>query len=142
MNLKLKSILLDLIRLALAFIFIISSIEKMKNPYAFALSVDAYQIFPNWIINLSVLLIPWFELFIAFGLIFRYKLKANLILYILLMLLFTLLVVVAIIKGLDIECGCYGESSSKVGLTKLLENILIMIGCFILYFFNIKGQSN
>ncbi len=139
MNIKL--ILLDIIRLILAFIFILSSIEKLKDPYAFALSVDAYQIFPDWIINLSALLIPWFELFIGFGLIFKYKLKANLIFYIFLMFSFTILVIIAMIKGLDIECGCYGESSSKVGVTKLLENILIMIGGLVVYLFYFGEQK-
>lgn len=133
MNLKIKKLLLDTIRLTLAFIFILASIEKLKNPYAFALSIDAYEVFPDLIINISTLLIPWFEMFIAFGLIFKFKLKANLILYNFLMFSFTILVIIAMMKGLDIECGCYGESSSKVGLTKLIENIFIILACSIIY---------
>lgn len=142
MKLNIKIILFDIIRLILAFIFVLSSIEKLKDPYAFALSVDAYQVFPDWIVNLSTLLIPWLELFIAFGLIFKFKLRANLILFGSLMIMFTLLVVIAMIKGLDIECGCYGESSSKVGLTKLVENILIIIGCSILYSYYFIVERN
>ncbi len=70
MNSKFKIILYDLIRYALAFLFILASIEKLKNPYAFALSIDAYQIFPDWITNISTFFIPWLELFIGFGLLF------------------------------------------------------------------------
>lgn len=127
MNSKFKIILYDLIRYALAFLFILASIEKLKNPYAFALSIDAYQIFPDWITNISTFFIPWLELFIGFGLLFKFKLQANLYLYFVLMISFTILVLIAIIKGLDIECGCFGESSSKVGLIKLIENTFIII---------------
>ena len=141
MKLNMKIILFEIIRLILAFIFVLSSIEKLKDPYAFALFVDAYQVFPDWIVNLSTLLIPWLELFIAFGLIFKFKLRANLILFGSLMIMFTLLVVIAMIKGLDIECGCYGESSSKVGLVKLVENFIIILSCLILYY-HIHVQNN
>lgn len=134
MNLKVKEFLSDLIRLIIAFVFILSSIEKLKNPFAFALAIDAYGIFPDFLINFFTLIIPWLELFIGFGLIFKFKLKANLVLYFLMILGFTFLVLFAIIKGLNIECGCYGESSSKIGFTKLLENILLMTGCLFVYF--------
>ncbi|MCX8057658.1 MAG: hypothetical protein N3F03_08630 [Ignavibacteria bacterium] len=127
MKLKLKTYSLEFIRLVLAFLFILASIEKLKNPFAFALSIDAYRIFPEFFVNMSVLIIPWLELFVGFGLLFNYKLRLNLFVYLFLMVTFTLLVVFAVIKGLDIECGCFGESSSKVGLKKIFENLLIIL---------------
>lgn len=132
MKLKIRTYSLELIRLILAFLFILAAIEKLKNPFAFALTIDAYQIFPSFFINIATTLIPWFELFIGFGLLFNFKIKANLYLYFVLMIAFTILVVVAITKGLDIECGCFGESSSKVGFSKILENLLIILGNIIL----------
>lgn len=136
MKTKLRVLILDLVRYALAFLFVLAAIEKIKDLYAFALVIDSYKIFPPIIVNVSTILIPWLELFIGFGLIFRFKLKANLLLYLLLMFTFTTLVSLALIKGLDIECGCYGENSSKIGLTKLFENILIIIGCLTVYLYN------
>lgn len=127
MKSKIQKYFLEIIRFVLAFLFILAAVEKLKNPYAFALSIDAYQIFPEWITNISTFLIPWLEIFIGFGLLFKFKLKANLYLYLFLMVVFTLLVLIAMIKGLDIECGCYGESSTKIGLVKLFENILIIV---------------
>ncbi len=132
MKLKIKTYSLELIRLILAFLFILAAIEKLKNPFAFALTIDAYQIFSSFFINIATTLIPWFELFIGFGLFFNFKVKANLYLYFVLMVAFTILVVVAIIKGLDIECGCFGENSSKVGLSKIFENLFIILGNIVL----------
>lgn len=138
---KFRSLLLTLLRLILALIFLIAAIEKIKSPEAFALSIDAYGIFSNWIINILTVFIPWMELFISFGLIFKFKLRANLVLYVFLMSAFTLIVAYAMIIGLDIECGCFGDSSEKVGWKKILENALIIFGAVILIF-NEKTSSS
>ena len=126
MKIELKKYSLEILRLVLAFIFILSALEKFKSLESFALNVDAYQIFPAIVVNLIVVIIPWLELFVGFGLLFKFKLRANLLLYLILMICFTILVVIAMIKGLDIECGCFGESSTKVGLVKIIENMMII----------------
>jgi hypothetical protein len=48
------------------------------------------------------------------------------------MISFTILVFIAMIKGLDIDCGCFGESSTKVGVQKVAENMIIVLGNLIL----------
>jgi len=126
MKIELKKYSLEILRLILSFIFILSALEKFKSLESFALNVDAYQIFPAIVVNLIVVIIPWLELFVGFGLLFKFKLRANLLLYLILMICFTILVVIAMIKGLDIECGCFGESSTKVGLVKIIENMMII----------------
>lgn len=138
---KFRSLLLTLLRLMLAMIFLIAAIEKLKSPQDFALSIDAYGIFNNLIINFLTIFIPWLELFIAFGLIFQFKMRSNLVLYIFLMSAFTLIVAYAMVIGLDIECGCFGDSSEKVGWKKILENALIIFGAVILLF-NEKTDSS
>ncbi len=136
MKIEFKKVLLELIRIFLAFLFIFSALEKFKSLENFALSVDAYQIFPAILVNLITIVIPWLELFVGFGLLFKFKLRANLILYFILMVSFTILVIIAIIKGLDIECGCFGESSTRVGVYKLIENLtIILLNLILLKFF-------
>lgn len=126
MKIELKKYIFEFLRLILAFLFILSALEKFKSLENFALNVDAYQIFSTSLVNLITLIIPWLELFIGFGLLFKFKLKANLILYLFLMFSFTTMIFIAMIKGLDIECGCFGESSTKVGIYKLIENLIIV----------------
>lgn len=132
MKIELKKYSFEILRLILAFIFILSALEKFKSLESFALNVDVYQIFPAIVVNLIVVIIPWLELFIGFGLLFKFKLRANLLLYLILMIGFTILVVIAMIKGLDIECGCFGESSTRVGVQKIVENMIIILGNLIL----------
>ncbi|MEJ5304495.1 MAG: MauE/DoxX family redox-associated membrane protein [Ignavibacteria bacterium] len=128
MKINFKKYLIEIIRLTFAFLFIISALEKFKSIENFALNVDAYQIFPSLLVNFIAVIIPSLELFIGFGILFKFKLKANLFLYLILMISFTILIIIAMFKGLDIDCGCFGESSVKVGFEKLAENILIIIG--------------
>lgn len=135
MKIEVKNILFEIIRIILAFLFILSALQKLRSLENFALSVDAYQIFAATLVNLITLIIPWLELFVGFGLLFRYKLKANLILYLIMMISFTILVFIAMVKGLDIECGCFGESSAKVGFIKLVENFIIIFLNLILLIF-------
>ena len=41
-----------------------------------------------------------------------------------LMAVFTLAVLAALVRGLDIECGCFGTAdASQVGVVKVLENL-------------------
>jgi putative oxidoreductase len=132
MKIEIKKYSLELIRLILAFLFILSALQKFKSLETFALSVDAYQIFPAFLVNLITIIIPWLELFIGTGLLFKYKLQSNLIFYLFMMISFTILVFIAMIKGLDIDCGCFGESSTKVGVQKVAENMIIVLGNLIL----------
>ena len=127
MKIEIKKYSLELIRLILAFLFILSALQKFKSLETFALNVDAYQIFPAFLVNLITIIIPWLELFIGTGLLFKYKLQSNLIFYLFMMISFTILVFIAMIKGLDIDCGCFGESSTKVGLAKIMENLVIIV---------------
>jgi len=132
MKIEIKKYSLELIRLILAFLFILSALQKFKSLETFALSIDAYQIFPSFLVNLITIIIPWLELFIGTGLLFKYKLQSNLIFYLFMMISFTILVFIAMIKGLDIDCGCFGESSTKVGVQKVAENMIIVLGNLIL----------
>lgn len=48
------------------------------------------------------------------------------------------MVLTAILRGLDIDCGCFGTSDGqKVGLLKIGENIgLIILSLYIFFFGN------
>jgi len=140
MNEKLKSLLIKMFRYILAFIFLVSALEKFKSLENFALSIDAYRIFGEGLINFLTITVPSIELFIAFAIIFDYRLTSTLFLYLIMMLSFTALVIFAMIKGLDISCGCFGESSTKVGIKKLIENLLIIVVNILVLRFELKKE--
>lgn len=134
-----NKLFLLIFRYVLGFIFIYASIEKIYDPQEFATAIARYDLIPNYLINFLSVLIPWIELVCGFGLIFGYYLKENAIIYLVLMTVFTLLVLISMIRGLDISCGCFGsEEATKVGMLKLTENIGILLIAIYVFIFTIK----
>ncbi|MBM4175207.1 MAG: DoxX family membrane protein [Ignavibacteria bacterium] len=130
------------IRFFLGFVFIYASMNKISSPGEFALSISNYQLFPNFLINFTAVFIPWLELVCGFGLIFGFHLRENAFVYLSLLITFTLLIALSMIRGLDIECGCFGsEDSSKVGFLKILENLALILLSAYLFHTSIKEKS-
>jgi hypothetical protein len=49
---------------------------------------------------------------------------------------FTILIIVAMLRGLDISCGCFTQdpSADKIGYKKILENIgMILLGIYLIF---------
>ena len=50
--------------------------------------------------------------------------------------IFILAIIISLLRGLDISCGCFGtKSGSKIGLLKVLENVgLFLLGIILIVF--------
>jgi len=122
------------IRFFLGFIFIYAAIGKISAPHEFAVAISDYQLFPDFSINFLAVFVPWLEMVCGFGLLFGVYIKENSMIYLSLMTMFTIAIIISLLRGLDIECGCFGsEDSSKVGIVKIGENIvLIFLALFVL----------
>ncbi|MGE5431578.1 MAG: MauE/DoxX family redox-associated membrane protein [Syntrophomonadaceae bacterium] len=140
---KLKNILTNeylllAARVALGVIFIIAGMEKISGPDAFARAIYDYKIFPEALINFFAVAIPWVEVVSGLLLVFGILARENAAIISSLLLMFIILVVISISRGLNIECGCFGTASgSRVGWQKVLENSgLLILGTYIMYFGN------
>ncbi|HPN38940.1 MAG TPA: MauE/DoxX family redox-associated membrane protein [Melioribacteraceae bacterium] len=128
------------LRFLLGIVFIFAGIEKINSPNSFFNSINNYKIFSDYISYSIVLILPWLELFIGILLIFNKYIKECLTIYMILLILFNILVFSAIIRGLNIDCGCYGNSINvKASYTKIAENFgLFFIALYLfLYYKNI-----
>lgn len=130
-----NDILQFLVRFALGFLFIAVSIGKVASPGSFANEIGNYLIFPEFSLNIIALIMAWFELLIGFLLITGIRVKANALLVSILMIIFNVLVLSAMIRGLDINCGCYSNiGAQKVGWTKIMENTATLLLSAFLFF--------
>lgn len=129
MNLiKNNSIIYLVARLIVGAIFIAFAADKVTDPSTFANSISNYNIMPEPSINIMAIILPWVEMVVGLMLIFGVKVKANAFIATALLFVFTLAVVSALARGLDISCGC-SSNSPKVGWEKVLENTgLILCG--------------
>ena len=126
--------LLLIIRIILGFIFIYAGAEKISDPEAFAISISNYRLLPAVAINFFAIILPWIELVAGILLIFGIAVKENSSILFSMLLVFTIAIVISLFRGLSIDCGCFGKGT-QIGLYKLGENTLMIIGNILLMIF-------
>jgi uncharacterized membrane protein YphA (DoxX/SURF4 family) len=133
-NLFSNKYLLLVLRFTISFIFIYAGIEKIANPETFAISISNYRLFPISIINFFAITLPWIELVSGILLLFGIAVKENSSIIFSFLLVFTIAIIISLFRGLSIDCGCFGKGT-QIGLMKLGENTLMIIGSFLLIVF-------
>ncbi|HET9886008.1 MAG TPA: MauE/DoxX family redox-associated membrane protein, partial [bacterium] len=121
-----------ILRIALGALFLAAALPKLQDPAAFAKSVANYHLLPETPGRILALVLPPLELLVgAFLILGIFDAGASAIAFSL-MLIFTLAVGAALARGLDISCGCFEtEGGSKVGMKKIVENLLLIAAAWI-----------
>lgn len=117
------------VRLALAFIFIYASLDKILNPGEFAKTIFNYQVLPGVLINLAALILPWLELILGACLLLNRFMTGASSLAAVLLIVFIGLILFNLARGLDISCGCFSTNPAEGPMDKLtlLRDILFLI---------------
>ena len=123
-----------MIRIILGLMFIYAGAEKISDPEAFAISISNYRLLPTAAINFFAIILPWIELVAGILLIFGIAVKENSSILFSMLLVFTIAIVISLFRGLSIDCGCFGKGT-QIGLYKLGENTLMIIGNILLMIF-------
>ncbi len=97
-----------LARLVLAGVFLWAGAQKARHPQLFALDLEAYRLLPATVILPIAYYLPWLEIATGISLLVPGLRRAALGLAILLLLIFTLMLSIAWLRGLSINCGCFG----------------------------------
>lgn len=123
-----KYILL-IIRLIIGGLFIYSAITKIIDTDYFVKSLYNYRLLPEVSLNFFALFIPWLELLIGCLLVLGIFVRESALIGSILMIIFIAAIGIAVARGLDIECGCFGtRDGSRVGVLRILEDLLILLG--------------
>lgn len=118
-------------RIVLGAVFMYASFDKMANPETFAKIIDNYHLLPYQLVNALAIFLPWLELITGLLLITGKWIKGSLLLYNILLVVFIIALSQALIRGLDISCGCFSvnpSSTSEVWLRILEDIILLFVG--------------
>ncbi|MBS1493630.1 MAG: DoxX family membrane protein [Bacteroidetes bacterium] len=122
-------------------VFLYASYNKLFDQVGFAKSVYAYKFLPDFLVNITAIIVPSLEfiagLFLMFGL-FR---KGSSLIIIILLSVFLIALVQAYLRGLDIDCGCFGSNpedkvTSADLLIRIFEDILLLLGAIIIFKFS------
>jgi uncharacterized membrane protein YphA (DoxX/SURF4 family) len=114
-------------RLFLGGVYIVAGAVKIPDPGQFAQAVANYRILPHEAINMVAITLPWIEVLAGAFLILGIWWKASAWLINCMTLVFIVAITSAVMRGLDIECGCFGTVGGRsAGLTAILEDVLLL----------------
>ena len=133
MKYDLKNMLVLICRIFLGFLFIYASLEKILQPEEFAKQVGYYKALPFGLENLLAILLPWTELIVGICLLAGLLVDGATLLSIIMNLVFILAISQAMIRGIDITCGCFKVSadSENLGLHTIIRDIIFLIMSFV-----------
>lgn len=124
-----NTIIILVCRILLGTVFIVASIDKIANTNNFITSILNYKIVDITLATVAATFLPPLELLTGICLILGIYPKASSIIITSLLFIFTIFVISALVRGLDISCGCFSQDPNvdRIGYKKIIENFVLMI---------------
>ncbi len=108
-----KQVLYHLCRLLLAGVFLYAGFLKGRDPVAFAGSIASYQILPYAFNYLVAATLPFVELLGGTLLLLNRRVRPALLVLFGLNSVFMLALVSLLLRGLDVDCGCFHPAGEE-----------------------------
>jgi uncharacterized membrane protein YphA (DoxX/SURF4 family) len=138
---KTGRILLIVGRIVLAAIFLAAGVSKLKPlagmPWTvasvktslamFAMGVDSYQILPTSAVSPLAHFLPFFEIVLAIWLLSGFALRVSSLLSTLAICVFIYAMFSAWHRHLTINCGCFGQGGTPIGLWDMIRDAVIFL---------------
>ena len=133
---------LVVLRVALAIVFLYAAYMKLREPWLmFAMSIDAYQILPEWAALTLGRILPWLELALGLLLATGFGLRYSAASASILLGVFFAVMVRAYVMGMKIDCACFGLGDVIGPRTLVRDGVLLVlsVGLTILAMRNGRG---
>ncbi len=122
----LRRALILVARLGLGAVFLFAAYSKLKLPWiSFAATIYAYQLLPDDAVVFVARVLPWFELLLGILLILGIQLRWVAAAATVLLLAFFAVLVRSYVRGMDIDCGCFGPGDRLSWKTLVREGLLV-----------------
>ena len=129
-NLSQRSLLALFSRIVLGVVLIYASIDKIIHPEAFAKLIGNYNVLPFGLENVVAIILPTLELIVGCCLILGIMLDGSAIITAGMMIVFIFALSQAMIRGIDVSCGCFNvseaEKGSQIGFRRIIEDIIFL----------------
>jgi len=117
---------------ALGAVFLYAAWLKLRDSWAlFAMTIDSYKVLPTWAVELTARVLPWGELCLGVLLIAGVWRRISTTIASLLLTAFLGLMVRALLKGMQIDCGCFGPGEKISWLTLVRDSGLLAAAVFL-----------
>ena len=100
-----------LCRVGLGVLFVFSAWGKVADPGLFASIVMRYEILPEFAVGLFSLTLPMVELLVGLAFVCTKWTRETALLATGMLMMFLIALMVAVVRGLEIDCGCFGISA-------------------------------
>lgn len=117
-----------LVALAISSLLLISAFAHLSNPYQFFSSILKYDLLPSPAAKLSAACLPFVHLAVAGLLLTGVAQRTAFQLGAALFATYGVVQLSALVRGLKVDCGCFGPSTSLIGP----QSILLAMGAAIL----------
>jgi uncharacterized membrane protein YphA (DoxX/SURF4 family) len=125
-----RSVIALLCRVILGVILIYASIDKIVHPAEFAKAIGNYNVLPFGLENLLGIVLPILELLVGTCLVLGIMLDGSAIIAAGMMTVFIIALSQAMIRGIDINCGCFKvtveNGGHQVGIRRIIEDFLFL----------------
>lgn len=107
--------------------------DMQRAPLVLALGIESFRILPTWAINPTAHFLPWLEIIIGLTLLAGIWSRQSALLAAATLTLFTLALASVLLRGLDVDCGCFGGlfGESTVTLASILRNLVFIAAAII-----------
>jgi uncharacterized membrane protein YphA (DoxX/SURF4 family) len=111
-------------------VFIWSGVVKVQDPALFLVSVRSFHLVPDPFAAWLALGLPWLEIFAGLAVLTGWLRRGGLLLLNASLVVFAIALVSAQVRGLDIDCGCFGtgHGATSVRDALLRDAVLLLAG--------------
>ncbi len=127
-------VFLILFRLIVGGVFIWAAVTKIADPLDFAQNIKNYRVVGQTLSFITAIILPYVELVAGLFLIVGVFPRSSALLISGLLLFFIILVALTVLRGIDVDCGCFGTFSRKADLWLILEDTIWLIMALVLLF--------
>jgi len=119
------------LRLIIGISFVYAAVDKIIHLDQFARIIYNYHQVPGQFINVFALFLPWVEMIAGILIIVGYWEKAAALIVGGMLVMFIIALSQALIKGVNIECGCFSTTSKAKGPVKdlIFRDSLLLLAC-------------
>lgn len=129
------------LRLLLGAVFVYAAYTKLRQSWLlFALSIDSYQLLPEWAVFAVARTLPWLELALGLLLIAGVWLRYLSVVAAAILAAFFAVMVLSYFRGASIDCGCFGVGEPLSAKTLLRDGVLLAAAVVLVTY--TRGRSN
>lgn len=123
------------LRILVGGVFIWAGVLKIRDPLAFADSIASFELVPTAFISAMALALPVLEVIVGVLLVVGWQRRVASASVLLLCGVFAVALVQALVRGLEVDCGCFGAGEPSVMSTwvSLGRDLLLLVGAGIIY---------